>query len=97
VSKLFAVYILASHRNGTLYVGVTSHLAKRVWEHKEGFVDGFSKEHGVKLLVWYELHDTAESAIRREKQIKKWNRAWKLRLIEETNPYWNDLYASLTP
>jgi putative endonuclease len=97
VSKLFAVYILASHRNGTLYVGVTSHLAKRVWEHKEGFVDGFSKEHGVKLLVWYELHDTAESAIRREKQIKKWNRAWKLRLIEEANPYWNDLYASLTP
>jgi putative endonuclease len=94
VSKLFAVYILASHRNGTLYVGVTSHLAKRVWEHKEGFVDGFSKEHGVKLLVWYELHDTAESAIRREKQIKKWNRAWKLRLIEEANPYWNDLYAS---
>jgi putative endonuclease len=94
VSKLFAVYILASRRNGTLYVGVTSHLAKRVWEHKEGFVDGFSKEHGVKLLVWYELHDTAESAIRREKQIKKWNRAWKLRLIEEANPYWNDLYAS---
>jgi putative endonuclease len=67
VSKLFAVYILASRRNGTIYVGVTSHLAKRVWEHKEGFVDGFSKEHGVKLLVWYELHDTAESAIRREK------------------------------
>ncbi len=94
-NKQFAVYILASQRNGTLYVGVTSELAKRVWQHKEGFVEGFTREHNIKLLVWYELHDSAEGAITREKQIKKWNRAWKLRLIEESNPYWNDLYPQI--
>jgi putative endonuclease len=93
--KQFAVYILASRRNGTLYIGVTSILVKRVWEHKEGFVEGFTREHGVTLLVWFELHDSAESAITREKQLKKWNRAWKVRLIEEVNPYWNDLYSTL--
>ncbi len=91
----FAVYMLASKRNGTLYIGVTSNLVKRVWEHKEGSVDGFSHEYGVTMLVWYELHDSAESAITREKQLKKWNRPWKLRLIEGMNPYWNDLYGTL--
>jgi len=74
---------------------VTSDLAKRVWEHKEGFVDGFTKEHGVKTLVWFEQHDSADAAITREKQIKKWNRAWKIDLIEQANPYWNDLYATI--
>jgi len=89
-------YILASRRNGTLYIGVTSDLAKRVWEHKQGFVHGFTREHGVKTLVWYEVHESAESAMAREKQLKKWNRAWKVRLIEEANPYWNDLYSTFT-
>ena len=89
------MYILASCRNGTLYVGVTSQLAQRVWQHKEGFVEGFTKRYGTKLLVWFEQHDSAESAITREKQIKKWNRAWKTRLIEEMNPYWNDLYLEV--
>jgi putative endonuclease len=96
MEKRFVVYILASRRNGTLYVGVTSDLAKRIWEHRQGFVDGFTKDYGVAMLVWYEMHDTAESAITREKQLKKWNRAWKVRLIEEVNPYWNDLYSNLT-
>ena len=95
MDKSFAVYILASERNGTLYVGVTSNLVQRAWQHKEGFVGGFTKEFDVKLLVWFEQHETAESAITREKQIKKWNRAWKVRLIEENNPYWNDLYDSI--
>jgi putative endonuclease len=96
VEKHFAVYIMASRRNGTLYIGVTSNFAKRIWEHKHGFVDGFTRDYGVSKLVWLELHDNAESAITREKQLKKWNRAWKVRLIEETNPYWNDLYSTLT-
>jgi putative endonuclease len=92
VDKLFYVYILASRRNGTLYVGVTSQLVQRVWQHKEGLADGFTKQYGLKTLVWYEQHDTAESAITREKQIKKWERKWKVGLIETENPYWNDLY-----
>jgi putative endonuclease len=96
MEKQFVVYILASRRNGTLYVGVTSNLVKRIWEHKHGFVDGFTKDHGIAMLVWYEMHESAESAITREKQLKKWNRAWKVRLIEEVNPYWNDLYSTLT-
>ena len=96
MEKRFVVYILASRRNGTLYIGVTSDLVKRVWEHKQSFVNGFAKEYGAKTLVWYEVHDSAESAITREKQLKKWNRAWKIRLIEEVNPYWNDLYSNLT-
>jgi putative endonuclease len=90
--RQFAVYILASRSNGTLYIGVTSNLLRRVWEHKEGFVEGFTKEHGVTRLVWFEPHENAGVAITREKQLKKWNRAWKIRLIEEMNPYWNDLY-----
>ncbi|MBU1174238.1 MAG: GIY-YIG nuclease family protein [Alphaproteobacteria bacterium] len=93
--KQFAVYILASRRNGTLYVGVTSNLVQRIWQHKNHVVDGFTHDHDVTDLVWYELHGTAETAIAREKQIKKWNRAWKLRLIEEDNPDWRDLYEDI--
>jgi putative endonuclease len=89
------VYILASARNGTLYIGVTSDLVKRVWEHKNDFVDGFTKQYGVHTLVWYELHQTMESAISREKALKYWKRKWKLRLIEERNPDWVDLYEKL--
>lgn len=85
------VYILASDRNGTLYIGVTSNLVKRVGEHKEKTVEGFTKKYGVSKLVWYEEHEYIESAILREKQLKKWNRLWKLREIEEANPDWNDL------
>jgi putative endonuclease len=96
VEKQFYVYILASDRNGTIYTGVTSQLLQRVWQHKEKYVDGFTKQYGVDKLVWYEPHETAESAITREKRIKKWNRAWKVRLIEEANPYWNDLSLALT-
>ena len=96
MEKAFCVYMLASGRNGTLYVGVTSDLVKRAWQHNEGVVAGFTKEYDVKRLVWYEQHGNAESAITREKQVKKWNRAWKIRLIEEINPYWIDLYGEIT-
>ncbi len=89
------VYILASQRNGTLYVGVTSALAQRIWQHKQGEAEGFTRRYGVKTLVWYEPHPTIESAITREKQIKEWQRAWKLRLIETDNPQWRDLYEDL--
>lgn len=90
-----AVYILASRRNGTVYTGVTSSLVERVWQHKNGVVEGFTKRYGVHLLVWYELHETMESAILREKGIKEWKRQWKLELIERTNPTWQDLYESM--
>lgn len=90
-----ATYILASARNGTLYVGVTSNLATRIEQHRSGAVDGFTRNHRIHLLVWHELHDTMEAAILREKRIKKWNRAWKVRLIEAANPYWADLSLSL--
>ena len=90
-----AVYILASRRNGTLYIGVTANLVKRIWEHKNGKVDGFSKKYSVHRLVYYELHDTMPAAIQREKQLKKWNRAWKIRLIEESNAMWRDLYEEI--
>ena len=96
MEKQFCVYIAASDRNGTLYVGVTSNLVKRIWEHREGVVPGFTSEYSVYQLVWYEQHETAESAITREKRIKKWNREWKIKLIEESNPYWNDLYLTFT-
>lgn len=89
------VYILASHYGGTLYVGVTSQLVKRIWEHKNDIIDGFSKQYRVHTLVWYELHETMESAIRREKAIKEWKRTWKLKLIEQMNPDWEDLYPKL--
>ncbi len=89
------VYLLASQRNGTLYVGVTSNLVKRVWEHKEKLADGFTKKYTINQLVWYEVHETMESAISREKAIKEWKRLWKLRLIEEANPEWTDLYDQI--
>ena len=89
------VYMLASQKNGTLYVGVTSDLIKRVWQHKNEVVDGFSARYQVHLLVWYELHPTMESAITREKSLKGWKRAWKAELIEKTNPQWEDLYPAL--
>ena len=91
------VYILASSRNGTLYTGVTSNLFARSWQHRNDVVEGFTRHHHVYQLVWYEIHDSMESAISREKAVKKWNRAWKLRLIERTNPYWRDLYSDLIP
>jgi len=91
-----AVYIMASARNGTLYIGVTSNLIQRVWQHREGVVEGFTTQYHVKTLVWYEQHDTMENAITREKALKKRNRDWKLRLIEEANPGWRDLWADIT-
>ena len=89
------VYILASKPNGTLYVGVTWNLARRVWEHKNDFVEGFTKRYEVHTLVWYEAHESMESALVREKSIKKWKRAWKVRIIEEANPAWSDLYGEI--
>ncbi len=89
------VYIISNHRNGTLYTGVTSDLKKRIYEHKEGLIEGFSKKYTLKTLVWFEVHDDISEAIIREKQIKKWERQWKLRMIEELNPQWNDLYETL--
>jgi putative endonuclease len=90
-----AVYILASGRNGTLYVGVTSDLQKRTWEHKNDLIEGFTKRYSVHRLVYYELHDEMVSAIKREKQIKKWQRDWKLKLIEGENPDWDDLWEKI--
>ena len=95
MEKQPCVYILANKRNGTLYVGVTSDLPKRIWEHKSKAVDGFTKKYGVDKLVWYETGHTMESAIQRENTIKKWRREWKLRIIEEMNPEWKDLYEEL--
>jgi len=89
------VYIMASDAFGTLYVGVTSDLVKRAWEHKEHVVDGFTKRYACTLLIYYEVHDSMEAAILREKQIKKWERNWKIRLIMQENPHWTDLYASI--
>ncbi|MFN3586657.1 MAG: GIY-YIG nuclease family protein [Moraxellaceae bacterium] len=89
------VYMLESACNGTLYVGVTSNLVRRIWEHKGKFVVGFTSRHGVGLLVWFEQHERIDTAILREKQIKKWRRSWKLRLIEQANPYWRDLYDEI--
>jgi len=96
-----AVYIMASKRNGTIYVGVTSNLLQRVAQHREGLFDGFTDRYGTKTLVWFEQHAEIEHAILREKRIKKWERAWKLKLIEATNPDWRDLatdfgYSPLT-
>ena len=89
------VYLLASRKNGTLYTGVTSNLIQRIWQHKNDQTDGFTKRYGVHLLIWYELHEVMESAIAREKAIKEWKRAWKLELIEATNPQWLDLYDEI--
>ena len=95
MDKQAAVYILASKRNGTLYIGITSNLIKRVWEHKQKFVDGFAEKHDAILLVYFELHENMNAAITREKVIKKWNRDWKKRLIEKDNPYWQDLWDKI--
>jgi len=94
-NKSYFVYILSSGRNGTLYIGVTSNLVKRIWEHKNQLIDGFTKKYEIHHLVYYEIHENPESAIIREKQIKKWNRLWKIRLIEEKNPEWKDLYQDI--
>jgi putative endonuclease len=89
------VYLMAKKRNGTTYVGVTSNLRQRVYQHRNGLIDGFTKDNDCKLLVWYEFHEDLQNARRREAQMKKWKRPWKLRLIEEHNPQWKDLYESL--
>jgi len=93
--KEFFVYIMASRPNGTLYIGVTSDLVKRVFEHKNDLANGFTKKYGVHNLVWYEGSSSFEAATTREKQLKKWNRIWKLRIIEQMNPEWRDLYTDL--
>jgi putative endonuclease len=95
VDKQPVVYILASKRNGTLYIGVTSGLIKRIWEHKNNLVEGFTKRYSVHNLVWFETHENMESAILREKMLKEWKRTWKLELIERSNPGWNDLYNTI--
>ena len=95
MNKQPAVYILASKRNGTLYIGVTSDLIKRIWEYKNDLVKGFTKHYNVHRLVWYELHESLESAITREKRLKNWKRKWKLELIESKNPKWEDLYHKI--
>jgi len=89
--KTYYVYIMASRKNGTLYIGVTGDLACRVWQHREGILEGFTKEYGVKMLVHYERFEDVANAIHREKRLKKWKRRWKIGLIEETNPQWRDL------
>ena len=93
--KAGSVYMMANRRNGTIYTGSTSNLVQRAYQHRTGMIDGFTKEHGCTLLVWFEAHDDLQEARKRELQIKKWNRLWKLRLIEEANPEWKDLYESL--
>ena len=95
MAKQPAVYILASRRDGTLYVGVTSDLIRRVWEHRQGLVEGFTKKYGVHRLIYYELHASMAEAILREKQLKKRKRAWKVELIEKENPQWRDLWLDL--
>lgn len=92
---LYFVYILSSRRNGTLYVGVTNDVIRRTWEHKSDLVEGFTKKYGVHILVWFELHENIDVAIAREKRLKRWNRVWKIELIEKNNSGWNDLYDKL--
>jgi len=94
---MYAVYILASGRHGTLYVGVTNNLARRIWEHRSKSVDGFTKRYDVRRLVYYEMFDTLASAQDRERRLKGWRRDWKVALIEKDNPDWGDLYATLEP
>jgi putative endonuclease len=90
------VYMLASAPYGTLYIGVTTDIVRRTWQHKEDFIDGFTKAYGVHTLVWYEIHNDLMSAVAREKQLKKWRREWKIKLIHEKNPFWRDLYKEFT-
>ena len=94
MARRYFVYLLASKRNGTLYVGVTGDFANRTWQHKSDLIEGFTKRYGVHMLVWFEEHGDIRDAIDREKQIKGWNRAWKVRLIEKQNPGWTDLYEA---
>ena len=96
MERLPCVYILTSKTNGTLYTGVTSNLLKRIWQHKNNLVKGFTSKYNVHTLVWYEVHETMESAIQREKAIKNWKRSWKIKVIEDINPGWSDLYDGLT-
>ena len=95
MDKQFYLYILASKRNGTLYIGVTSDLVKRIWKNKNKLVEGFTEKYNVNKLVYYEAHSDAESAITQERQMKKWRRAWKMRLIEGRNPEWRDLFSDI--
>lgn len=95
MEKTFWVYMLASGFNGTLYLGITSDLQKRIWEHKNNVVEGFTKKYNVHDLVWFERHETAEAAITREKQMKEWRREWKISRIREMNPEWKDLYSEI--
>jgi putative endonuclease len=92
-----AVYLLASKPNGTLYIGVTSNLIARVWQHRGHVVDGFTRQYDITRLVWFEMHETMDSAIVREKRIKKWNREWKRNMIERSNPTWRDLWDDILP
>ena len=94
---MFYVCMLASRPHGTLYIGMTDNLLRRVWEHKVKAVPGFTAQYGVDRLVWFEPHETFESALRRERRIKEWKRAWKIQLLETDNPYWTDLYPTLSP
>ncbi len=89
------VYILANRKNGTLYIGVTSNLVQRIYQHRENLIDGFTKRYNIHKLIWYELHETMESAILQEKRLKTWERAAKIRLVERTNPTWEDLWTTL--
>lgn len=93
--KKFYVYIMGREYNSTYYVGMTSDIVKRVWEHKNEAADGFTKKHNIKMLLYYEIYDDAENAIKREKRLKKWNRLWKMQIIERMNPEWKDLYGTL--
>ena len=93
--KTYAVYMVASRRNGTIYTGVSGNLLGRVWQHRNNAADGFTKKYGVHRLVWFEFHDDISAAIAREKQIKGWNQTWKIRLIEKENSGWNDLFARI--
>ncbi|OGN89678.1 MAG: hypothetical protein A2158_04405 [Chloroflexi bacterium RBG_13_46_14] len=95
IYNTYYVYMMASCRNGTLYIGTTSDLMRRIYEHKNDFVEGFTRKYGTHMLVYYETFDSKEGALIREKQLKKWNRAWKIRLIEEVNPRWGDIYNDL--
>lgn len=95
MNKLFCVYMMTNKINGTIYTGVTSNLPQRVYQHKLNMADGFTKEYGCKILVWYEVHENAESAITKEKQIKNWKREWKINKIRDMNPSWSDLYDDI--
>lgn len=95
MEKQPCIYILASKKNGTLYIGVTSNLPKRIWQHKNNLVDGFTAKYNIHQLVWYEQHNTLETAIQKEKQMKNWKREWKVNVIEASNPEWIDLYDGI--